>query len=94
MNPIDTALALVTSTETAYNLDVTNVANIQSGITTATAAAQTALSNATGALAPAQAQLVTDTATYVAALNGASAAFLAQATALTPAVVVPVVPAS
>jgi hypothetical protein len=55
---LDQAISAVSAAEATYNSDTQNIANIQTAIATATAP-----------LAPAQAQLATDTTSYVAALN-------------------------
>ena len=71
---LDQAITAAAAAEATYAADVTNVGNIQQAIATATAP-----------LAPAQAQLTTDTQSYVAALNALSQAALAEVQALTPA---------
>jgi len=59
-------LQAAAAAEATYNLDVTNVATIQTSIATATTP-----------LAPAQAQLATDAAAFNTSLDGLSAAALA-----------------
>jgi hypothetical protein len=72
-SPIDLAITAAAAAEATYNGDVQNVAQIQ-----------TAIEAATSPLAPAQAQLVTDTAAYVSALQALDQAVQAQITALAP----------
>ena len=71
---LDQAITAAAAAEATYSADLANVGSIQTAIATATAP-----------LAPAQAQLTTDTAAYVAALQALSQAALAEVQALTPA---------
>jgi hypothetical protein len=68
---LDQAVAAAQAAEATYNSDVTNVTNIQTAITTTTAP-----------LVPAQAQLATDQAAFVTALQAVSDAALAEISAL------------
>jgi hypothetical protein len=68
---LDQAVASAQAAEATYNSDVTNVTNIQTAITTTTAP-----------LVPAQAQLATDQAAFVTALQAVSDAALAEISAL------------
>jgi hypothetical protein len=70
-SPLDNAITAAAAAEATYNTDVTNVANIETSIATATAP-----------LAPAQAQLGTDGAAFKASLIALSDAALAQAAAI------------
>lgn len=71
---LDQATQDVTAAEATYNADTAAVTNIQTSISTATAP-----------LPAAQAQVVTDTANYVTALNNLIMAAQAQIANLTPA---------
>ena len=71
-SPIDQAITAAAAAESTYNSDLANVASIE-----------TAIEAATSPLAPAQAQLATDTATYVTALQTLDQAIQAQIAALT-----------
>ena len=72
-SPIDQAIAAASAAEATYNSDVANVANIE-----------TAIQTATSPLAPAQAQLTSDQAAYVAALQTLDQAVQAEIASLTP----------
>jgi len=68
---LDQAVATAQAAEAAYNSDVTNIANIQASIASASAP-----------LPAAQTQLTSDTASFVTSLQAVSAAALAEVTAL------------
>lgn len=69
---LDQAITAASAAEATYNADVNNIATIEAAIATATAP-----------LAPAQAQLATDTASYNAALQALISA--AEAAMIPPA---------
>lgn len=73
-SPIDQAITAASAAEATYNSDVANVATIETAITAATTP-----------LAPAQAQLATDQAAYVTALQALDQAIQAEIASLTPA---------
>ena len=64
---LDAAITAAAAAEATYSSDVANVATIQ-----------TAIDTATSPLAPAEAQLATDTSDFNAALDALSAAALAS----------------
>jgi hypothetical protein len=68
---LDQAVATAQAAEAAYNSDVTNIANIQAAVASASAP-----------LAGAQTQLGSDTVAFVTALQAVSAAALAEVTVL------------